>query len=94
MALSLLLILTDIRHSKTYNLALRSAAFVFTIGSCLVMSFLGLFTIWLIVFVCFAGSAHLLLFARGLKLEDDADYMVNRGSYRLMNLEAASADNE
>ena len=75
---TLLLIASDIYHKKTLNLSLRSGAFFLVLGMTTIVAFLGLFSIWMIIYFAFVEYQHALLFAEGLKMDDDDHYQVMR----------------
>ncbi len=66
------LILADLRNNKTCVVSLRSGAFFFMIGMSLILVFLGLLSLWLILFIAVAGYLHLTLFYQGLKMTNDS----------------------
>ena len=93
----ILLLICDWRNGKTWVLSLRSGAFMFVLGNTVIVSFLGLLSIWLIIFFAFVEGAHVLLFSRGLEMKNDGfeqqldeelprndDYSINRETSRYL----------
>ena len=90
-----LLLLCDYKNRKTWVLSLRSGAFAFVLGNALIVTFLGLLSVWLIAFFTFVQGAHALLFFRGLKMKNDAymfyGSMENQIQYRRAPLESSAS---
>jgi len=68
----LALILSDLKNSKTCVVSLRSGAFFFSVGMSIILIFLGLFSVWLILFLVISGYLQMRLFFQGLHMRDDS----------------------
>lgn len=66
-----LLILSDLKHRKTCVVSLRSGAFFYVLGMAIILTFLGLLSIWLIVYFSIVEGIHIHLFLTGLKMDND-----------------------
>ena len=65
------LIFSDIKGNKMLGVSLRSGAFFLVLGMTVILAFIGLFSIYLILFFVVVEALHLTLFDRALKMEDD-----------------------
>lgn len=65
------LIAADVKESKTYVLSLRSGALIYILGMNCIVGFLGLFSIWQIIYFAFVEGTHFTLFWRSLHMKDD-----------------------
>ena len=69
-----LIIISDYYNKKTCILSLRSAAFFFILGMNFIVTFLGLLSIWMIIYFPLVQGTHIWLFIRSLKLENDPSF--------------------
>ena len=67
----MLLILFELRANKTWMVSIRSAAFFWLFGTSVINIFLGLFSIWLILYLGIAGYFHITLFFESLRASND-----------------------
>ena len=78
-----MLILADLRHKKTFIISIRASSAVYAIGMFFISCFLGLFTIWSILYICIVGAIHAFVFIKSLSLPNDVA-PINR-NYRLLH---------
>ena len=73
MTFQLLLMLSDQKNSKFWVLSLRSGSFFYMLGMSIILIFLGLFSIWLIVYISICGYFQITMFLKGLNMSNDVE---------------------
>ena len=70
-----MLLASDWNRRKTCVLSLRSAAFAFVLGMSIIVTFIGLLSIWLIIYLALVEGGHAYIFFRALKMQNDPYFL-------------------